>query len=180
MRQTSCPAGIDSLNPPRRAGRPAACGKRSRSCLSLPSAVVMGDGGYGSRPGACASRGAEVSNRELGMAGEDAACSFLKRKGYRIMDRNYRCPYGEVDIVASRRGTVVFCEVKTRSGGDIEEALGAVDERRRGRLARAASHYLDAKDVTARGCRFDVIALLKSGPAWKIVHVKDAFEAGES
>jgi putative endonuclease len=123
--------------------------------------------------------GAEVANRELGMAGEEAACAFLKRRGYRIMDRNYRCPFGEVDIVASRRGLTVFCEVKTRSGGDFEEALGAVDVKRQGRMARAASHYLAAKRQGGKGCRFDVIALLKSGATWKIVHVEDAFEIGE-
>jgi putative endonuclease len=120
-----------------------------------------------------------MSNREVGMAGEDAACVFLKRKGYRILDRNYRCPFGEVDVIASKGGTLVFCEVKTRSSGELEEALGAVDTRRQGRIARAASHYLAAGESAARICRFDVIALLRSGVKWKIVHVKDAFEIGE-
>jgi len=120
-----------------------------------------------------------MGNREVGVAGEDAACVFLKRKGYRIIDRNYRCSLGELDIVASKGGQLVFCEVKARSGGDLEEALGAVDARRQGRMARAASHYLAVEGHTGKGCRFDVIALLKSGPAWKIVHVEDAFEIGE-
>jgi putative endonuclease len=120
-----------------------------------------------------------MANHELGATGEKAACDFLKRRGYRIMDRNYRCPFGELDIVAKRRGLTVFCEVKTRSGGDIEEALGAVDSKRQGRLARAASHYLAAKGGAEKGGRFDVIALLKDGAAWKIVHVKDAFEIGD-
>lgn len=120
-----------------------------------------------------------MANRELGMAGEEAACAFLKRRGYRILDRNYRCPFGEIDIVGRKRGLTVFCEVKTRSGGDFEEALGAVDSMRQGRLARAASHYLAARGAGRGGYRFDVIALLKSGPAWKIVHVEDAFEIGD-
>jgi len=120
-----------------------------------------------------------VTNRELGTAGEDAACAFLKRRGYRIIDRNYRCPFGEVDVVAAKRGLTVFCEVKARSGGGFEEALRAVDARRQGRLARTASHYLAEKRGGGERCRFDVIALLKDGAAWKIVHVKDAFEIGE-
>jgi putative endonuclease len=120
-----------------------------------------------------------MSNREVGMAGEDAACVFLKRKGYRILDRNYRCPFGEVDVIAAKGGTLVFCEVKTRRSGGFDEALGAVDARRQGRIARAASHYLAAGDKGHRMCRFDVIALLKRGVKWKIVHVKDAFEMGE-
>jgi putative endonuclease len=120
-----------------------------------------------------------MSNRELGMAGEEAACAFLRRRGYRIIDRNYRCRCGELDIVAGLRGLIVFCEVKARSVGDIEEALGAVDARRQGRMARAASHYLAERGGGGKGCRFDVIALLKSGTKWKIVHVEDAFEIGD-
>ncbi|MEW6553238.1 MAG: YraN family protein [Actinomycetota bacterium] len=120
-----------------------------------------------------------MSKRELGMAGEDAACAFLRRKGYRIIDRNYRCRFGELDIVASRRGMTVFCEVKARSLGDFEEVLGAVDAKRQGRMARAASHYLAERGGGNTGCRFDVIALLKSGATWKIVHVEDAFEIGD-
>jgi len=123
--------------------------------------------------------GGQVTNRELGIAGENAACAFLKRKGYRILDRNYRCPLGELDIIACKRGVLVFCEVKARSGGEPEEALGAVDAKRQGRMARAASHYLYAKGRDEKGCRFDVIALLKNGTAWKIMHVEDAFEIGE-
>ncbi len=120
-----------------------------------------------------------MNNRELGKAGEDTACAFLKRKGYRILDRNYRCPAGELDIIACRRGRVVFCEVKARSRGEIEEALGAVDAKRQERMARAALHYLAAWGRAAKGCRFDVIALLRRGDVWKIVHVEDAFEVGD-
>lgn len=122
---------------------------------------------------------AAMGNREMGDAGEKAACIFLKRRGYRILNRNYRCPFGEVDIVALRGGVLVFCEVKARSGGDLEEAMGAVDVRRQERMARTASHYLATEERAVKSCRFDVIALLKSGVKWKIVHVKDAFEIGE-
>ena len=121
-----------------------------------------------------------MGNREKGRAGEDAACAFLKRRGYRILDRNYRCPYGEVDIIASKGGILVFCEVKARSGGDLEEALGAVDARRQGRMARAASHYVASEGDGGHACRFDVIALMRGGPRRRIVHVKDAFEMGEA
>ncbi len=116
---------------------------------------------------------------ELGAAGEEAACAFLRRRGYRIIERNYRCPFGELDVIAAKGKELVFCEVKTRRGGDIEEALGAVDERRRKRMAQAASYYLAEKASSSRGCRFDVIALLKAESGWRIVHVRDAFEAGD-
>jgi putative endonuclease len=135
--------------------------------------VVQGTGG------SAGETGARMRNREVGLAGEDAACTFLEHKGYRILDRNYRCPSGELDIIAAKQGQLVFCEVKARTGGDLEEALGAVDQKRQARMARAASHYLAEERRAARSCRFDVIALLKCGAEWKIVHVEDAFEIGE-
>jgi putative endonuclease len=120
-----------------------------------------------------------LGNKELGLEGEKMACAFLRHRGYRILERNYRCPFGEVDIIASRGGSLVFCEVKARSGGDMDAALEAVDRKRQGRLARAASYYLSREGGDERQGRFDVIALLRSRGRWKIEHVKDAFEIGE-
>ena len=119
-----------------------------------------------------------MGNRELGLKGEKVACNFLKRQGYRILERNYRSPFGEVDIIARKGKSLVFCEVKTRSGGDMEEALEAVDTVRQGRLGRAASYYLSAVGDHRSECRFDVIALLRDGGGWRIEHVEDAFEVG--
>lgn len=107
------------------------------------------------------------------------ASRFLRRKGYRILERNYRTPFGELDIVARKGEVVAFCEVKTRTGGDFEEALLAVDERRRGRMAGAAAYYLLHEEKGTPCCRFDVIALLNEGGKWKIVHIEDAFEMGD-
>lgn len=118
-------------------------------------------------------------NRRTGEEGEEMASRYLRRRGYRILERNFRSPFGELDIIAGKAGKVVFCEVKTRTVGDIEEALGAVDERRRQRMARAAYYYLNRWGGAVSGCRFDVIALLKKGGKWKIVHIEDAFVLDE-
>ena len=107
------------------------------------------------------------------------AGGFLERKGYRILERNYRSPYGELDIIASKGEMLVFCEVKTRSCGDIMEALEAVGPRKQERIARTASHYLFHERPACRRCRFDVIALLRERGRWRIEHVQDAFEIGE-
>lgn len=122
-----------------------------------------------------------MADRHLrtGKRGEEAASRYLRRKGYRILERNYRSPFGELDIIARKGVTLVFCEVKTRRSGVPEEALGSVDRRRRERMARAASHYLMEKGGQGCSCRFDVIALLLVGDKWKIVHIEDAFEVGE-
>lgn len=118
-------------------------------------------------------------NLVKGRAGEEAAARFLKRRGYRIVERNFRTPFGELDIVALKGGDLAFCEVKSRTGGDLEEALSAVDERKRERMVRAAAYYLLHKGAAGKRCRFDVIALLNGREGWKIVHVRDAFEAGD-
>jgi putative endonuclease len=120
-----------------------------------------------------------LGNRELGLEGEEMACAFLRRRGYRILKRNFRSPFGEVDIIASKGGSLVFCEVKARTSGDMEIALEAVDHKRQGRLARAASYYLSCESGSEYLCRFDVIALLRRGGKWKIEHVQDAFEIGD-
>lgn len=120
-----------------------------------------------------------MGHRQVGITGEDKASTFLKRRGYHILERNYRSPFGELDIIASKGKCLVFCEVKTRSSGEMDMAFAAVDGNRRGRMARAASHYLNTRGDPRKDCRFDVIALLKNGAEWKIEHVKDAFEVGE-
>lgn len=119
-----------------------------------------------------------MGHRELGMEGEKVACRYLQRRGYSIMRRNFRCPFGEVDIIASKGGALVFCEVKARSGGGMEAALEAVDHTRQERIGRAASYYLATESGHGNPCRFDVIALLRDGGNWEIEHVQDAFEVG--
>ncbi|MBC7246563.1 MAG: YraN family protein [Actinobacteria bacterium] len=118
-------------------------------------------------------------NRSMGREGEEVASRYLRRRGYRILERNYRSPFGELDIIAGKAGKLVFCEVKARTVGDAEEALAAVDARRRERMAKAASYYLARERPEVTVCRFDVIALLKKGGKWKIVHVEDAFVMGD-
>ncbi|MDY6795930.1 MAG: YraN family protein [Actinomycetota bacterium] len=120
-----------------------------------------------------------MRDKELGRAGERLAGAFLERKGYRILERNYRSPHGELDIIASKGGLLVFCEVKTRSCGDIIEALEAVGPRKQERIVRTASYYLFREKPACRRCRFDVIALLRECGRWRIEHVQDAFEIGE-
>jgi putative endonuclease len=122
----------------------------------------------------------DTGHRRIGAAGEDRACSFLRWRGYHILERNYRCPFGELDIIAHKGRRIVFCEVKARSSGERDMAFAAVDSNRQRRMARTASHYLQAKNVWRKDCRFDVIALLKDGSRWRIEHVKNAFEVNGS
>lgn len=98
--------------------------------------------------------------KRLGERGEDAAASYLERAGLDVIERNWRCDAGEVDIVALDEGTVVFCEVKTRktaAKGTPDEAVTPAKQRKYGRLAAA---YLQANDLAGTSVRFDVISIL--------------------
>lgn len=113
--------------------------------------------------------------RSLGKAGEDAAVSYLKRKGYRILERNYRTVFGEVDIIAMDGGVFVFTEVKTRSDGSFGLPFEAVGARKRERMRKVALSYLKRmkKEVPAR---FDVVSISVEVGRESITHIKDAFD----
>jgi putative endonuclease len=85
-----------------------------------------------------------AGNRDLGALGEEIAVRFLVQEGYRILDRNYRCPAGEIDIIAEQGDTIRFVEVKTRAHAqtDLFAPEDAVDGLKRRHIRRAARHYL--------------------------------------
>jgi putative endonuclease len=97
----------------------------------------------------------------VGRYGEDVAARHLQDAGLVILARNWRCPDGEIDIVA-RDGTVlVVCEVKTRSGLGFGSPMEAVTPRKAGRLRRLARHWLAAHPVHATEVRFDVVGVVR-------------------
>ncbi|NTW57420.1 MAG: YraN family protein [Chlorobiaceae bacterium] len=120
----------------------------------------------------------------LGPLGENAAAEYLRKKGYRILERNYRFRRNEIDIIARDRGTLCFIEVKTRTTPEKGDPLEAVDVRKQMEIIKAAKAYLAASGNMERECRFDVIAVrphspeCSSGP-FSIEHVTDAFWAGQ-
>ena len=109
-------------------------------------------------------------NKRLGKRGEELALKYLKRNGYKILERGYRNPFGEVDIIAEKDGTVAFIEVKTRLSENYGAPSEAVDSRRRNKYIQAAKYYFYGKqiDVTVR---FDIIEILRG----EINHIENAF-----
>ena len=98
------------------------------------------------------------ATRRRGLLGEAVASVYLVSKGYRILDRRYRTPVGEIDIVARRRGITAFVEVKVRP--TLTEALEAVTARQQRRVVAAAAHWLSEQMPDLDGdCRFDVVAV---------------------
>ncbi|HLH84379.1 MAG TPA: YraN family protein [Trebonia sp.] len=109
----------------------------------------------------------------LGRDGEQAAVNYLKGCGFRILDRNWRCAEGEIDIVAVDRHTFVVCEVKTRSGTRYGTPLEAVGRAKRARLRRLAVRWLTAHGVRFDQIRIDVVGLLYEGTGgFTIEHVR--------
>jgi putative endonuclease len=109
----------------------------------------------------------------LGREGEQAAVSYLEGRGFRILDRNWRCAGGEIDIVAVERHTFVVCEVKTRSGTRYGTPLDAVGRTKRMRLRRLAAQWLSAHGVRFDQIRIDVLGLLLDGAGgFTIEHVR--------
>jgi putative endonuclease len=115
-----------------------------------------------------------VAAFQNGISAESRAAALLVMKGYRIVARRFRCPMGEIDIVARRRGVLVFVEVKARGGFD--EAAEAVTERQRRRIVEAAQFWLAAHPDDGKGdIRFDAVLVV---PGKIPRHLPAAFDAG--
>jgi putative endonuclease len=112
--------------------------------------------------------------------GERIAESFLELHGCEVLDRNARVGHGEIDLVARDRDTVVFVEVKFRTGGGRATPLEAVTRKKREDVARAAAGYLARRGLLDRMVRFDVIAITyaSDGLELHLQHVPNAFPGG--
>ena len=114
---------------------------------------------------------------EFGKRGEERAATYLESKGFTILERNYRQPSGEIDLIARDGETLVFIEVKTRRSGSHGHPLEAVNARKQQQVCRTALHYLARNNLMETTIRFDVVALLGSTENPEISHVAGAFEA---
>jgi len=116
---------------------------------------------------------------ELGRAGEKQARKFLQRKRYRIVTRNYRCPLGEIDLIALDGKTVVFVEVKTRTANQHADPEESVTPAKQERIVRCAEFFLKQTGSDDRASRFDVVAITENdNKKMEIEHFVDAFTSG--
>nr|WP_141786576.1 YraN family protein [Ornithinicoccus hortensis] len=111
--------------------------------------------------------------RSVGDYGEQVACRYLEDRGYVVVDRNWRCDQGELDIVALHRDTLVFCEVKTRRSNRYGSPVEAVVPAKAARLRRLALQWLREHDLHRREVRIDVLGVLvqRSGAA-EVEHLR--------
>jgi putative endonuclease len=110
----------------------------------------------------------------LGRYGEDVAARHLAQQGIVVLERNWRCDAGEIDIVGREGQVLVICEVKTRSGLGFGSPLEAVTRKKAERLRRLAARWLAERAVRPSAVRFDVVGIVQSGRgAAQVEHVRD-------
>ena len=116
--------------------------------------------------------------KQVGDKGEKLAEDFLKRKGYNIIQRNYRCKLGEIDIIAEQDNVIVFVEVRTKQTESFGLPQYSITSGKMNRITKSALCYIQEKELYERSCRFDVIAITFSQDSRKpnIEHIENAFE----
>ena len=118
------------------------------------------------------------ARQKLGIEGETMACVELERLGYAIIERRYRTRFGEIDVIANDRGTVVFIEVKTKTDSSFSDPAESVTRQKQRRLVSMAEQYAACRRLDRTPCRFDVVAVDVSVTPAKITLYRDAFRPG--
>ena len=111
-----------------------------------------------------------MHNKELGAAGERKARNYLRLHGWKILEKNYKNPFGEIDIIAEKQGAVAFIEVKTRLSDLYGAPSEAVNEARKQRYISGAKYYFCNREIDCT-VRFDIIEIYRG----KLNHIENAF-----
>ncbi len=111
----------------------------------------------------------------FGRKSEKRAARYMASKGYRIIETNYHCRFGEIDIIARSGDTLVFCEVKARSNRTFGTALEGITGAKIKRIRKTAEHYLMTKKLKNTDCRFDAVTVDTSGFGTVIEIMPNAF-----
>jgi len=117
-----------------------------------------------------------MKRRDVGILGEKLAKDFLKKQGYRILETNYRCPPGEIDIIAKHKDSLVFIEVRAKTSLEFGSPEESITPTKMERLRAAASHYQQTHDNLPPSWRIDVVAveLDQNGKTSRIELIKNA------
>ncbi len=120
----------------------------------------------------------KLSKTRTGQIGEELALKFLLKKGYKLIEKNFRCSLGEIDLIVSDSDkNLIFVEVRSKTDTLFGEPFETVGIKKQRRIYRLAEYYLNHKDIEEAPCRFDVISLLldSSGKLQKLEHIEKAF-----
>lgn len=114
----------------------------------------------------------QTSKQRLGEFGESSAAEFLTARGYQILERNYRCEFGEIDIIAKENRWLVFVEVKTRSGGGYGHPFEAITNQKLARMRKLAAHWAALHSTIGTRFRLDAVSVLVRDGRVLIEHLK--------
>jgi putative endonuclease len=117
-----------------------------------------------------------LTTTRTGKTGEKLAAAHLVEAGYRIIEQNYHCCFGEIDIVAEEKDTLVFVEVKSRRSDAYGSPQLAVGREKQKKISRIALHYLSEHHLRHRPARFDVVAVKLLPAGDRVELIRDAFE----
>lgn len=121
-------------------------------------------------------RSAATAPKAFGQKGEEAAARHLKKKGYKILTQNYRTRFGEIDIIAKEKDTLVFVEVKARRTRGYGSPKLAITDQKKRKISMVALCYLKATSQTEAKARFDVVTLSPGTEKTRFEIVQNAFE----
>jgi len=114
-------------------------------------------------------------NRRLGQEGEELAVCAARAEGYQVVQQNFRCPLGEIDLILRKGETIVFAEVKARRGLAYGEAWEAVTPVKQQRIRRIATWFVRERGLDGHHFRFDVFSIQGKPGTWQYRWFKDAF-----
>lgn len=119
----------------------------------------------------------KAQHLKTGERGERTAALYLLLRGYRILERNYLCPLGEIDIVALKRDVLVFVEVRTRRADSQVEPVESITDMKLAHTIAAAQYYMTSHRRSGSHCRFDIISVRSNGPLKnRMHHFQNAFQ----
>jgi putative endonuclease len=121
-----------------------------------------------------------AARQAFGELGERIAERWLRRRGWRVVQRRFRSGHRDIDLVIERDGTIAFVEVKARRGPEFGGPVQAVNYRKRKQLERSAMVWIDRHGREAESYRFDVVGVLLDGAEVRICHVENAFSLASS
>jgi putative endonuclease len=121
-----------------------------------------------------------AARQAFGELGERIAERWLRRTGWRVLQRRFRSGHRDIDLVVEREGTIAFVEVKARRGDRFGHPVEAVNWRKQKELAKSAQVWIDRHGRAEDAYRFDVVGVLMTGDRVRIRHVEDAFKVARS
>jgi len=118
-----------------------------------------------------------IAKIKLGKTGEALALSYLQKQGYKIIEKNFRTKYGEIDIVGDDKGCISFVEVRSSNNTRFDSPEYSIDRTKQDKLARMALSYIKRGHLEDRDCRFDVVCIEEvDSKSPKIRLIRNAFE----